>query len=168
MQMNKNKQYIVSEQDIVKGWISGNSFNTVTMDEVAPINTYNEWCQTFDLDEFINAKTGNTTNTYVEDCLRNWNMPQEYLDINIQEWLMQRCENAQQRDRVYTELMEYEKRGMIIVLKFLLHLVDTCTENDIVIGVGRGSSVASYCLYLLGIHRIDSIKYELDIKEFLK
>jgi len=64
--------------------------------------------------------------------------------------------------------MEYEKRGMIIVLKFLLHLVNTCTENDIVIGVGRGSSVASYCLYLLGIHRIDSIKYELDIKEFLK
>ena len=76
---------------------------------------------------------------------------------------MERCTNAQQRDRVYTELVEYEKRGMIIVLKFLLYLVDTCEKHDISLGVGRGSSVASYCLYLLGIHCIDSIKYELDI-----
>jgi DNA polymerase III alpha subunit len=35
-------------------------------------------------------------------------------------------------------------------------------------GVGRGSSVASYCLYILGVHKVDSIKYELDIHEFLK
>jgi DNA polymerase III alpha subunit len=41
-------------------------------------------------------------------------------------------------------------------------------ENDIVWGVGRGSSVASYTLYLIGVHKIDSIKYELDINEFLK
>jgi DNA polymerase III alpha subunit len=57
---------------------------------------------------------------------------------------------------------------MIIVLKFLKYLVDVCNTNNIVLGVGRGSSVASYCLYLLGVHCIDSIKYELDIKEFLK
>jgi len=168
MYMNKNKQYVVSEQDIVNGWLSGNTFDTVIMDDTKPINIYNEWCQTFDLDKFIDAKTENTTDTYVEDCLRNWNMPDKYMDINIQEWLMERCTNAQQRDRVYTELLEYEKRGMIIVLKFLLHLVHTCEQHDIVLGVGRGSSVASYCLYLLGIHHIDSIKYELDIKEFLK
>ena len=166
--MNKNKQYVVSEQDIVNGWLSGNTFDTVITDDTKPINIYNEWCQTFDLDKFIDAKTENTTDTYVEDCLRNWNMPDKYMDINIQEWLMERCTNAQQRDRVYTELLEYEKRGMIIVLKFLLYLVEICETNDIVLGVGRGSSVASYCLYLLGIHHIDSIKYELDIKEFLK
>jgi len=34
--------------------------------------------------------------------------------------------------------------------------------------VGRGSSVASYCLYLLGVHKINSLKFDLDIKEFLK
>ena len=164
--MNKNKQYVVSEQDIVTGWLSGNTFDTVIMDDTKPINIYNEWCQTFDLDKFIDAKAGKTNRYYVEDCLRNWNMPDKYLDINIQEWLMQRCTNAQQRDRVYTELLEYEKRGMIIVLKFLLYLVETCEENDIVIGVGRGSSVASYCLYLLGIHRIDSINTNLISRSF--
>tara|TARA_B100000929_G_scaffold249106_1_gene208324 strand:- start:143 stop:643 length:501 start_codon:yes stop_codon:yes gene_type:complete len=166
--MNKNKQYVVSEQDIVTGWLSGSNVTNVVVEDTKPINIYNEWCQTFDLDQFIDAKIENNTDTYVEDCLRKWNMPDNYMNINIHEWLMKQCTTAQQRDRVYTELLEYEKRGMIIVLKFLLYLVDTCEKHDIVLGVGRGSSVASYCLYLLGIHCVDSIKYKLDIKEFLK
>ena len=41
--MNKNKQYVVSEQDIVNGWLSGNTFDTVIMDDTKPINIYNEW-----------------------------------------------------------------------------------------------------------------------------
>ncbi len=168
MRMNKNKQYVVSEQDIVTGWLSGSNVTNVVVEDTKPINIYNEWCQTFDLDQFIDAKIENNTDTYVEDCLRKWNMPDNYMNINIHEWLMKQCTTAQQRDRVYTELLEYEKRGMIIVLKFLLYLVDTCEKHDIVLGVGRGSSVASYCLYLLGIHCVDSIKYKLDIKEFLK
>lgn len=166
--MNKNKQYVVSEHDIVQGWLSGTNVRDVIVEDTKPINIYNQWCNTFDLEELINAKQEDSTNTFVEECLRDWNMPDSYLSINIHEWLMERCTTAQQRDRVYTELLEYEKRGMIIVLKFLLYLVETCDKNDIVLGVGRGSSVASYCLYLLGIHCIDSIKYELDIKEFLK
>ena len=166
--MNKNKQYVVSEHDIVQGWLSGTSVRDVIVEDTKPINIYNQWCNTFDLEELINAKQEDSTNTFVEECLRDWNMPDSYLSINIHEWLMERCTTAQQRDRVYTELLEYEKRGMIIVLKFLLYLVETCDKNDIVLGVGRGSSVASYCLYLLGIHYVDSIKYELDIKEFLK
>mgnify|MGYP006150061661 FL=1 len=166
--MNKNKQYVVSEHDIVQGWLSGTSVRDVIVEDTKPINIYNQWCNTFDLEELINAKQEDSTNTFVEECLRDWNMPDSYLSINIHEWLMERCTTAQQRDRVYTELLEYEKRGMIIVLKFLLYLVETCDKNDIVLGVGRGSSVASYCLYLLGIHCVDSIKYELDIKEFLK
>ena len=166
--MNKNKQYVVSEHDIVQGWLSGTNVRDVIVEDTKPINIYNQWCQTFDLEELINAKQEDSTNTFVEECLRDWNMPDSYLSINIHEWLMERCTTAQQRNRVYTELLEYEDRGMIIVLKFLLYLVETCDKNDIVLGVGRGSSVASYCLYLLGIHCVDSIKYELDIKEFLK
>jgi DNA polymerase III alpha subunit len=34
--------------------------------------------------------------------------------------------------------------------------------------VGRGSSVASYVLFLIGVHKIDPIKYELPIEEFFK
>ena len=57
---------------------------------------------------------------------------------------------------------------MIDVLRYLKYLVDTMRKHKIVWGVGRGSSVASYCLFLIGVHRVDSVLYQLDIKEFLK
>jgi DNA polymerase III alpha subunit len=57
---------------------------------------------------------------------------------------------------------------MIGLLKYIKYLVDTMREHKIVWGVGRGSSVASYALYLIGVHKIDSVKYGLDINEFLK
>jgi len=50
----------------------------------------------------------------------------------------------------------------------MIYLVDFMRENEIVWGVGRGSSVASYVLYLIGVHRIDSIKFGLDWREFLR
>ena len=70
--------------------------------------------------------------------------------------------------RVCEELHEYEKRGMFNLLKFLVYLVDIMRENNIVWGVGRGSSVASYVLYLIGIHKINSIQYGLDWHEFMR
>jgi DNA polymerase III alpha subunit len=70
--------------------------------------------------------------------------------------------------RVDQELLLFIQHGMFDVLFYLKYLVDTMRENNIVWGVGRGSSVASYVLYLIGVHKIDSIKYKLDINEFLK
>jgi len=159
---------ILTETDIIKGWLADRDVQSVVVDDVEPINIYNEWCSTFDVDDFIESKTENKNNSFVDECLNNWNMPDEYKDLDITQHLID-CTNTQtEKTRVYEELSLFEERGMLIVLKFLKFLVDMCNENDIVLGVGRGSSVASYCLYLLGVHRIDSIKYELDIKEFLK
>ena len=73
--MNKNKQYIVSEQDIVSNWLSNKSITDVVVEDTKPINIYNQWCQAFDLDELINANYEDNSDTYVEDCLRKWNMP---------------------------------------------------------------------------------------------
>jgi DNA polymerase III alpha subunit len=53
-------------------------------------------------------------------------------------------------------------------LRYLKYLVDTLKSNNMIWGVGRGSSVASYVLYLLGVHRIDSMFYDLDAREFLR
>jgi DNA polymerase III alpha subunit len=66
------------------------------------------------------------------------------------------------------ELDEFKQRNLTDLLRFLVYFVDTVRTNNIVYGVGRGSSIASYVLYLLKVHRIDSFKYNLDIKEFLK
>jgi DNA polymerase III alpha subunit len=96
-----------------------------------------------------------------------WFMPKDYFP-NLVEYLLDKCENEEQYSRVTQELELFIQHGMYDLLHYLKYLVDIMRENNIVWGVGRGSSVASYVLYLLGIHKIDSIKYELDIKEFLK
>jgi DNA polymerase III alpha subunit len=97
-----------------------------------------------------------------------WFMPEEYQKFPIVEWLFEQCKTEEQRQRVEDELKLFIQHGMFDLLFYLKYLVDTMRSNNIVWGVGRGSSVASYVLYLIGIHRIDSIKYSLDIKEFLK
>jgi DNA polymerase III alpha subunit len=74
----------------------------------------------------------------------------------------------QNYNRLVHELDLYHKNNMIPVLKAMKYIVDTLKENNVVWGVGRGSSVASYALYLIGVHRIDSVKYKLPIEEFFK
>jgi len=98
----------------------------------------------------------------------NWFMPDEYKNMDIDLFLINAANTDEEMMRVTQELMLFRERNMIDVLRFLKYLVDIMRENNILWGVGRGSSVASYCLYLLGIHKIDSLKYDLDISEFLR
>jgi DNA polymerase III alpha subunit len=98
----------------------------------------------------------------------DWFMPDEYNQFPLVHWLYAQCTTDEQIARVDQELELFIKHGMLDLLFYLRYLVDTMRANKIVWGVGRGSSVASYVLYLLGVHKIDSIKYNLDIHEFLK
>ena len=98
---------------------------------------------------------------------RDWKMPKDYFP-NLIEHLYGLCKTKEQTDRVTQELELFIQYKMFDLLFFLKYLVDTMRNNNVVWGVGRGSSVASYILYLIGVHKIDSIKYNLDIKEFLK
>lgn len=97
-----------------------------------------------------------------------WFIPDEYKNFDIAQWLLEQCKTDQERDRVVEELELFIQHNMIEVLQYLKYLVDTMRKNQVVWGVGRGSSVASYCLYLLGVHRVNSLKFDLDIKEFLR
>lgn len=97
-----------------------------------------------------------------------WFIPDEYMDINIHEILLNKCSNNIQIERVNFEYTIYIKHKLEPLLKFIVFLVDIMREMDIVWGVGRGSSTCSYILFLLGIHKIDSLKYDLDFNEFLK
>ena len=100
----------------------------------------------------------------------DWFMPESYkpTSFNIVEHLVSLCKNETETNRVLDELALFAQYNMIDLLCYLKYLVDTMRKNNVVWGVGRGSSVASFCLYLLGVHKINSIKYDLDIKEFLK
>lgn len=97
----------------------------------------------------------------------NWFIPDEYKSLDIKSYVLERTP-AHAIDRVNEELNLYDKYNIIDVLKVCIYIIDTLRKNNIVWGVGRGSSVASYVLYLIGVHKVDSIKYELDINEFLR
>lgn len=100
-------------------------------------------------------------------CQEDWFMPDEYKTMDIEGFLVNECpkENYQ---RLIEELQEFRSRNMIPLLRVLKYVVDTLRAKQVLWGVGRGSSVASYVLYLIGVHKIDSIKYSLDWREFLR
>ena len=102
-----------------------------------------------------------------ENC-DNWHMPEKYYQINVLQWLLARCQNDEEKGRVQMEYDLFEKKKFIRVLQFLIYFVDTLRANNMVWGVGRGSSVASFCLFLIGVHKINPMLYNLDITEFLR
>jgi len=97
-----------------------------------------------------------------------WHMPLEYQELDIAEYILNLCENEAELQRCGSELLLYQERNLFNLLKYLKYLVDVMTKNNIIWGLGRGSSVASFVLYKLGIHRINSLYYELDVGEFLR
>ena len=102
-------------------------------------------------------------------CQSEWFMPDEYKELDVVAHLYNLCQGDDERfHRVNEELAEFERRGMFNLLRYMIYLVDFMRKNNIVWGVGRGSSVASYVLYLIGIHKIDSIQFGLDWREFLR
>ena len=101
-------------------------------------------------------------------CQSEWFMPDEYKQLTIQNYVLNKCKTDQELERVAEELKAFRERDMFNLLRYMVYLVDFMRENNIVWGVGRGSSVASYVLYLIGVHRINSIQYDLDWREFLR
>lgn len=101
-------------------------------------------------------------------CRNTWFMPDYYKQLDIAEHVVALCKTPEQLQRVGQELLLYQERDLFDLLRYLVYLVDIMKTNNVVWGVGRGSSVASYVLYLLGVHRIDSMYYDLDVEEFLR
>ena len=99
---------------------------------------------------------------------RNWLMPEEYKQMDIAQHVIDLCKTTPEIQRAGEELLMFQQRNLFNLLKYLKYLVDIMRDNNVIWGVGRGSSVASYVLYLLGVHRIDSMYYDLDPGEFLR
>lgn len=97
-----------------------------------------------------------------------WYMPDDYFNMDIAKWLLDQCQTQEELQRVGQELLLYQERDLFLLLKQLKYIIDTWRAQGIIWGVGRGSSVASFILFLIGVHQINSIYYDLDITEFLR
>jgi DNA polymerase III alpha subunit len=168
MRTDKLGQNILSELDIID-LIMRNPERSVKTTLVEPgVNTVNK----LDLDDFpnfINYVEQNITLAEFDKLNQeSWLMPHEFQDLDIVQHILDLCKTDAELQRVGEELILFQERDMLTLLKYLTYLVETMRKHGIVWGVGRGSSVASYTLYLLGVHKINSMYYGLDISEFLK
>jgi DNA polymerase III alpha subunit len=169
MKTNDCNQYIINEEDAIQSLLSGVELNEFVTEDPSWVDKFNFNSKLFDLNYSINAELPATDNKkYLEECIQEWYIPEQYKSMNIEEFLLNKCNTQKEIDRVNYEFDLYKERNLTLLLKFLCFFVDKIRENGIILGVGRGSSVSSYILYLIGIHKVNSIEYDLDIKEFLK
>ncbi len=168
--MNKYGDYVLDEKEVVEV-LYNNPNVDLTKINITEVQKFNEAIESLyiDADKLAQYTEPNVSvEEFDNQYQQNWHMPQEYKDLDIAKYLLDLCSNDAELQRVGHELLEYQKIDFFDALRFLKYFVDTMRENNVVWGVGRGSSVASHVLYLLGVHKIDSLKYNLDPDEFFK
>ena len=102
------------------------------------------------------------------DWRNSWLTPEPYASIDVLAWCLERCSTERERARVCEECAEMQLRSMLRLIRHLIYCVDTWRKAGVVWGVGRGSSVCSFVLFLVGINRINPLEYDLDLREWLK
>lgn len=165
-------EVILTADEAFKSLYSGKltEFKSVFIDDLDEIVKFNTAVKTnYDSIEQIVPYSDHTESLeeFDQQNQQNWFMPDEYKQMDIEGYLVHVCPK-QNYERLIEEIKLFRQHNMLDVLRYLKYFVDTMREHKIVWGVGRGSSVASYCLYLIGVHKVDSVKYKLDIREFLK
>jgi DNA polymerase III alpha subunit len=169
MRLDKYSNPIFSEQDLFDALYQKHQFNandTMLVERTESIKQLETQLGFKFLEPY---ETHFEISDYDAACQSNWSMPDEYKTLDIESWLFEQAPPWDpQHTRITEELEAYKARNMLDLLRWLKYFVDTCSKENIVWGLGRGSSVASYVLFLIGVHSIDSIKYNLDWQEFLR
>lgn len=109
----------------------------------------------------------------------DWQIPPEFLSLDITEHVSVvfgerlpglKYDSAQTEaavTRVARELYEFKRRGLEDLLRVIIFTLHRFKETGQIWGVGRGSSCASYILFLLGLHVVDPIKFDVPLEEFM-
>lgn len=98
----------------------------------------------------------------------SWNIPREYAKIDLDQYLSEKLSEfgPEYKTRTDEELKEIRLHGIEMLFKTLIYVVDQLKQSNTVWGVGRGSSCASLVLFLIGLHKVDPIKYKIPMTEF--
>ena len=167
--INDHGDVIFSEEDVIELLYTDPNFDISKL-YLNDIDKYSQSLKELgiDLPVINNAPKRGKPELFDKANCEHWHMPEKYYQINVLQWLLDKCQNDEEKIRVQMEYDLFEKKDFIRVLQFLIYFIDTLRANNIVWGVGRGSSVASFCLFLIGVHKINPMLYNLDITEFLR
>lgn len=173
MQQNKFGELVFSENDVLDLVMQGRSIDSLKNVTVDPSINLEELVRHVERPESLltwtfpyNQDTPVPEFHAAQQLM--WHMPDEYKQLDIAAHILGLCNSEVELQRCGAELLLYQERDLFDLLRYLKYLVDVMLDNQVIWGVGRGSSVASYVLYKLGVHRIDSLYYNLDAHEFLR
>jgi len=166
-------------------WFDGTT--TVPADNIEDFIEYVDsdsiYCDvlTSDIIEY-NKHSTNKINTRVNDreIDPSWNIPNNILKIDLLDHILSKLDDElsennfskqeiiERENRVAMEYEIFTQHNFHSLLYTILYVINKFEESHTVWGVGRGSSTSSYILYLMGLHDVDSVLYELDFNEFIK
>jgi DNA polymerase III alpha subunit len=162
-------QYIFSEKDLCNLFLKDPEIkfnNPILVNEDID---FGQELSLFDLPERKRyTRPRQTKEEFDHTHANDWYMPESYKTLDIAKWVLEQCKSDAELQRAGEELILYQERDLFVLLRYLKYFVDTLRSHKIVWGVGRGSSIASFVLYLIGVHRVNSLYYDLSVTEFLK
>jgi len=169
---NKFGELVYSQDDlcslIMKG-IDTDKLNGIIVDNLPDLGQASLILENIpDITKYNNTVEQQSIEEFDRKNQSQWFMPKEYYQLDVAKHVLDLCTTDEELQRVGQELLLYQERDLFDLLRYLKYLVDVMQQNKLIWGVGRGSSVASYVLYLLGVHKVNSIFYDLDPTEFLR
>lgn len=171
LKINMYGQAILSSDSLKELLLQGKNISHLNVIFDEEVNLFQKYQAELlnDTITFLDAPAEELTfDEFHRKCADEWIFPVEYQQIDVHAWLLDKCNTEEEINRVNEEYEMYEERDLIMLLRLFIYLVDYMRKNNFVWGVGRGSSVSSYILYLIGIHRVDSLRYGFDINDYLK
>lgn len=170
MKQNKFGELVFNQTDVIDLIMQGQDLTVLDgmiVDDSVDLHHWPEFLSTVPKLQLQQSRTCSVEEFHTQQQ-QNWHMPESYKHMDIAAHVLGLCTGEAELQRCGQELLLYQERDLFDLLKYLKYLVDVMHEHAIIWGVGRGSSVASHVLYKLGVHRIDSLYYNLDISEFLR
>ena len=105
----------------------------------------------------------------------DWIIPEPFSSLELHSFLIDKFLERQNEFenyldvaavRLQKELEEIEKRNLTNLFRTIIYVVDTFSKKEIPWGVGRGSSCASFILYLIGLNLVNPLEYDIPLEEF--
>lgn len=169
MKVDNVGQCIYSADEAFNLIMQGIDIESIYIENNSELNKLLKHYECKDFDQYFTIDTEDETNFHkLKQNL--WHMPEEYLNLDIETHLKEvvsMYSNPEYYSRLDAELKKFNEYNLLDLLRYMKYMIDKFQEKNIVWGVGRGSSVASLCLYLLGVHSIDPILYDIKFEEFL-
>jgi DNA polymerase III alpha subunit len=160
---------VLGVEDAFQILYAGGSISDFPLADAAAVERFNAAAEMFDSDTKARGVEEPEVTPEEEHRARaaRWLIPERYRSLDIRAHVLSLCK-PEEIERCTHELDLYEARGLFPMLRAMVFLVEDLRARDVVYGVGRGSSVASHVLFKIGVHRIDALRYNLDIREFLR